>query len=115
MTTAQIVQLPNALAERVIQTKKCGRNPKSVLSFREARWERTCVELEQQEIAEEIERVKFQLVMSERMDTAWRERLARLIQRNMSPIERKKLVAEIRYDLLTWQEKETIRAAQSKP
>lgn len=114
MTTAQIIQLPNALAERVIQTKKCGRNPKSVSSFREASWERRCIDLEKQEIDEEIERVKFQLMMSERMDTAWRERLARLIQPNMSSIERKKLVADIRYNLLTEQEKETIQAAQSK-
>lgn len=105
---AQIIQFPRGAAERVIQIKKRGRHPKSISLLWHAQRDRKLIEVEKQEITEEIGRVKLQLVMTDKMKTAWVKRLAILSRPNMSPIERSKLVAEIQWDRLPWQEKERI-------
>lgn len=52
-----------------------------------------------------------QLMMIERMKADWVDRLAALSRHDMSPSERKKLAAAIRFDRLPRHEREVIAAA----
>lgn len=115
MTTAQIIQLPSAAAERVIQTKKCGRHPKSILLFWKGRRERENADYDKREIAEEIERVKSQLVMTDRMKAGELKQLERLSRPNMSPAERHQLAVEIFHNNPSLEAQEALRAAKGQP
>jgi hypothetical protein len=115
MTTAQIIKLPNAAAVPVVQINNHGRHPKKVTQIREIRYARDALQRDLHVIAEEIEKVNFQLMMNEKMATSWRWHLDKLTRPNMTQVEIKKLSGEIRSTRGLYAELGTIKAANGKP
>jgi hypothetical protein len=112
--TAKIIQLPGAAVSPVVQKNGPGRNPKMIVKMFELQ-RRRWVEVQAKKIiATEIESMKSSLAFLDRSRAMYERNLRSLTAPAMTKDERQKLVAQIEYDRLPWQEKERIDAHRAE-
>lgn len=113
MNSAQIIELPGRAGQRVVQTRGPGRYPKAIINLWNVSSARRKSTYELTLIAEEIERVKFQLEMNDRCGVSITEKLRDLTDPKMTNAQRAILVEQIEFDQLPDEDRARIEAARA--